>query len=368
MCYEPTGAISSAVYKVKMGCCNASKANPPWPVLTVDLPTGEVMTMPAPRMFAGLESSVRAKIPEAARMRIHAEDGELTVERYPAFLQHPSRLLVEALDVSLVRHHKKHRPVEAPSTSSPPPEALYIIDVDKGLLSVLRTESMSVQEIRSDWIQWECRVAVVGKKLVVTGGKGNARMCMQVDRGNAKRCTEMMQGRESHAVAVLGDSVYAIGGYASQEMRSCEVYSNNEWFPSGQLERCRSFHTALGFQGWIYVCGGSKESTIEVMNGQVWRLLPVQLPFYISRVGFSPASKDCLLITGGESLTGGFQSSYNQVSFLFNVEDEELHPAAPLPRSACFTHSGTLFSSAVLLFAEDTLYSYQQNAWTVKKL
>lgn len=352
-----------------MGCCCAAKAKSPWPVLVVDLPTGEVMKLPAPRTFAGLESSVRAKIPQTTQMRMHAEDGELTAERYPAFLQHSSRVLVEALDISPTRQHKKHHPVEAPRPASPP-EALYLLDVDKGLLSIFKTVSMSVQEIRSDWIQWECRVAVMGEQLLVTGGKGNGRLCMQVEvgRSSVKRCTEMMDSRESHAVAVLGDNIYAIGGYASEEMRSCEVFTNNEWFPTSQMERCRSFHSAIGFLGWIYVCGGTKESTLEVMDGHTWRILPVQLPVYISRVGIAPASSDCLLLVGGESLKGGFQSSYSQSSFLLNVQREDLQAAASLPHSACFTHSGSLRSSAVLLFADNVLYSYQRGAWTVRKL
>jgi len=351
-------------------CCGAVKASPPWPVLVVDLPTGEVMKLPAPKTFAGLESSVRAKMPQTKQMRMHAEDGELTAERYAAFLQRPSRVLVEALDISPARPHKKHRPVEVARPATPPPEALYLVDVDKGLLSIFKTVSMSVQEIRSDWIQWECRVAVVGERLLVTGGKGNGRLCMQVEvgKGSVKRCTEMMESRESHAVAVLGDKIYVIGGYASEEMRSCEVFTDNEWFPSCQLERCRSLHSAIGFLGWIYVCGGTKESTIEVMDGHTWRILPVQLPFYISRVGISPASADCLLLTGGESLKGGSQSLYSQSSFLLDVQREDLQAAASLPQSACFTHSGSLHSSAVLLFTDSALYSYQRNAWTVRKL
>lgn len=357
-----------------MGCCCSASA---LPILTIDLPTGEVMRLPAPKTFSTLVACITAKIPQAQRIKIHAEDGELTETRYPLFLKRPSRLLVEALDISPTKtqksHKSRHRNASQPEsnlTLDTPKETEFLLDVEKGKIHIISTASMTVSTITSDKIQWESRAAVVGGKVVVTGGRGNGRMCVEVqmNRDRVRNCTEMMEGRESHSVAVLDGNLYVIGGYASQEMRSCEVLTNNEWFPASNLQRCRSFHASLAYQGWIYACGGTKESTIESFDGKEWRLLQVQLPIYVSRIGMCAMPANTVLLTGGETLKGGHQTVYSTETFLLDTESEELKKGADLPRAGCFTQTGGWADHSVLFFADSVLYIYSHDQWQVQVL
>lgn len=354
-----------------MGCCCSASARA---MLEIDLPTGEMIKVVAPATYKALEDFVLKKLPHTERVKIHHDAGTLTPDTYLQFLKNPSKLLVEALDV-------------APKRDSPPRVRTarwagnetsridtgplpYLVDVDKGAISVFRVNSGRAKVYRSDLVQWESRVAVMGEKLIVTGGKGNGRECLVVDieSGRMSKGAQMMEGRLSHAVAVLNDSLYAIGGYSNEEMKSCEVYSNYEWFPGGALNRCRSYHVAVTCQGWVFVCGGCKESTFEVLEDSGWRLLAAQLPMYLSRPAVSAYHEDSLLITGGEVLKGGTRSEYNQSAFVLDIQREEIAPAAALPEPACFTHAGTNKDAAALFFNVDSLFHYQSGKWTVTRL
>ncbi|MBR4902071.1 MAG: C10 family peptidase [Victivallales bacterium] len=95
----------------------------------------------------------------------------------------------------------------------------------------------------------------------------------------------MNQPRQYFGSAVLGDKLYAIGGYQDVVLKSVEVYDLNtrKWSEVASLKEARRDFACVTLNGKIYAIGGTGEgdvplTSIEEFNGSSWSKLPVTLP------------------------------------------------------------------------------------------
>ena len=96
----------------------------------------------------------------------------------------------------------------------------------------------------------------------------------------------MTQPRQDFGSAVLGDKLYAIGGYQDGVLNSVEVYDLNtrKWSAAASLKEARRGFACVKLNdSQIVVAGGTGEgdvalTSMELFNGSAWTTLPVALP------------------------------------------------------------------------------------------
>ncbi|MBO4527141.1 MAG: hypothetical protein J5743_05925, partial [Victivallales bacterium] len=96
----------------------------------------------------------------------------------------------------------------------------------------------------------------------------------------------MTQPRQDFGSAVLGDKLYAIGGFQDTVLSSVEVYDLNtrKWSAAASLKEARRGFACVKLNdSQIVVAGGTGEgdvalTSMELFNGSAWTTLPVALP------------------------------------------------------------------------------------------
>jgi hypothetical protein len=76
-----------------------------------------------------------------------------------------------------------------------------------------------------------------------------------------------------------GNSLYIMGGYASDSIRTMERFNGTSWTPAPELASDRYYFEAVVFGSYLYaVCGTTDDSTgidsMELFDGVSWSLSP----------------------------------------------------------------------------------------------
>ena len=163
----------------------------------------------------------------------------------------------------------------------------------------------------------------------------------------------MIMERENFSLTTFETKLLVTGGnIKNAETNTCELFDGETWTQISALNESRSWHSSIEHLGSVYVFGGFRTNTIEKLEGK-WRVLQVNLPLAINRIGLSPLS-DRILVVGGEVIGQGFSVN----GWEFNTQTEGLLPIKNVNFQAFFYNSGSFFDGISYLIGSGMMIAY----------
>ncbi|XP_077299254.1 kelch-like protein 28 [Arctopsyche grandis] len=177
-------------------------------------------------------------------------------------------------------------------------------------------------------------VAIVDENLLFIGGYHGAKYVNDLESynlktGERKTLSPMKEPREHPAVAVLGDFLYAFGGYSPQNgfLSTTERYDlkNDTWISMGSLSIARHGCGVAVLNNEIYLVGGCTEKAVSVteafnpISGK-WRTCA---SMNIKRMWLGLAvSNGYIYAIGGRKINSNITKKYSSVERYDPIADE----------------------------------------------
>jgi len=249
-----------------------------------------------------------------------------------------------------------------------------------GKVHILDLQQNSVSKISSHRFQPSARVCLVGVDIIITGGikSPTSAFKFSIETNAVVKLSEMQEGRAWHAVSMLGENIYVIGGRSSDKrkcLKSCEVLAQGSWSPMSSLNEERENATAVAVNESIYVVGGSNKqkgrweliSSIEKFHQGTWQVLAYKLPAPMAGVGLWELEPGKVLMLGGSRE----RSAFSEEVFVWDLESQEFSQTTPLQEGDAFwSHSATEETGKVYLMGSllgVAVLDRERDSWELKR-
>lgn len=217
---------------------------------------------------------------------------------------------------------------------------------------------------------------VLNGKMHMLGGYGEQRVDRPYhhvyDPATDKWLTapQLPRGANHVGVAVVGDRLYAIGGFVEQNRKPdnlCFVLEGENWKPIAPLPKACGAIACVESNGFLHAIGGAVGDTFETKRSVDWHLVyDPRIDQWSTRAPL-PTGRDhtgTLSIGGLIHVIGGRVDSFHTNSNLHHVydpKDDRWRPRAPLP-TARSGHGAVLYRNKIFVMGgEGTNRVYGQN-------
>ena len=139
-------------------------------------------------------------------------------------------------------------------------------------ISLERPDSVSTIDSTPAWVDEGAAACVMGNTLYAIGiGRAHNELWKWNVASDWTRCADMTSGRQGHCVAVIGSTLYALGGWVDAgrtTLSSVEAYNTqtNEWSAAGQLTHAVYLAACVSYNNSIYVFGGEDANNKDVAH------------------------------------------------------------------------------------------------------
>lgn len=241
----------------------------------------------------------------------------------------------------------------------------YVCRVFDGFLKVFNVRSLKFSRYNHPLYDRSSRVVVLSNTdLIITGGSKKPYSAMQVTlaTGKVTHLHSMPTPRAEHASVVLDDKVYVFGGRENAPLAACEVFKDGNWQLLPALNYARFGHSATTMGHRIYVVGGTREDTIEMLESDCWELLQVKLYSGLSGCGVVSVSQEDILVFGGSS------SLCSERVWKVNVSENTIENKGELPKYDSFNSQGYKTGGKFLFMGASSCFSLDLNTFRWKLL
>ena len=161
---------------------------------------------------------------------------------------------------------------------------------------------------------WSSRLLTIGTdKILITGGTKiggiNITDCfiLNLRTNEIQTIAKMNYLRSWHAMTWIKDSPAVIGGINGVNLKSVEIFKNNEWIQIEDINIPRNRFTGIKLKNKVFIIGGSfnfddksyeKLDSIEKYENNHWDLLQIKLLIPLSGVALLCVENNILIIGG----------------------------------------------------------------------
>ena len=182
----------------------------------------------------------------------------------------------------------------------------------------------------SDFLYYSAAVTLPNGDALIIGGGSSTAVYQYTNKGDLIKKKPMIQMRKEHSAAILGSTVYVMGGYDGAEgvfLSSCETYNcelNEPWKKFASMKTSKCAFSACVVNKSIYTFGGydgSKRLDIierYEIESDFWEKCSFKLRFALSNCAcFSPFMSKVVIFGGG------FSSGFSHYVEMVDVENGE---------------------------------------------